>query len=40
MMPGYTPNPIDPVDFILRTALAGIFLAAVWRLGVAFSSLR
>lgn len=34
-----TPSP-DLLNLTLATILAGIFLAAVWRLGVAFSSLR
>ena len=30
--------PPDLIDLTLTTALAGIFLAAVWRLGSAFSA--
>ena len=30
----------DYIEITLATMLAGVFLAAVWRLGVAFSSLR
>ncbi len=33
-------NSPDLINITLATALAGIFLAAVWRLGQAFVSLR